>query len=164
MWLSRHAGGSLTWGSPSGVGTVQAQADMSNDHRGSLRNHRNRHKFGHHPSLLGDGEQLWGGVGFPVLHTLGPEVTGQCGGNHEWVVCLLDLWDQGSGGGREEGLWRRRVLGGGWRWEEHAVGPSRFIRGASLVGVPLQSLKVSAAPSLLLLLSRDPPALLSDWP
>lgn len=151
-------------GSPSGVGTVQAQTDMSNDHRGSLRNYRSRQKFGHHPSLLGGREQVWGGLSCAVHTGSRSDRPDKCGGNQEWVVCLLDLWDQGSGGGREEGLWRRRALGRDWRWRERVLEPSRFIRDASLAGVPLQSLAVSAASSLLPLLSRDPPALLSDWP
>lgn len=143
-------------GSPSGVGTVQAQADMSDDHRGSLRNHRSRQKFGHHSSLLGDGEQVWGGLSCAVHTGSRNDRPDKCGGNQECV-----FWTYGTRGVVMEG---KRGCGGGGIWEETGDGESRFIRDASLVGVPLQSLEVPAASSLLPLLSRDPPALLSDWP
>lgn len=48
---------------------------MSNDGRTSLRNHQIRQKSGHHPVFLEEENKC--GVGFPVLHTLGPELTDQ---------------------------------------------------------------------------------------
>lgn len=102
-------------GSPSGVGTVLAQADMSNDHRGSLRNHRSRQKFGHHPSLLGGGEQLWGGLS-RAAHT------GSKSGRPVWweprVDCVSfgpvgpgEWWWEGRGAVVEEDSGRRLEMG-----------------------------------------------------
>lgn len=114
-------------GSPSGVGTVQAQADMSNDYRGSLKESSKQAEVWPPPQSSWRRRTSVGWAFQCAVHTGSrSDRPDKCDGNQEWVVCLLDLWDRGVVVGGKRGC------GGGGLWDEAGDGQNMWWNLAGL--------------------------------